>query len=169
MSNLALLQGGNVALASGALAAGTTAGTIKTTVAIPFIIDGVFATNKAITDNIAISYSGPTVYANGSVAATNGSFTGATGGSTRVYGLYMNAAGTVSIEPGPIVNTAELAAGTAALQFPAMKRANVCFGAMRVAVTATTTFIPGTTALAASGVTTTFLNLATVPAEPLTA
>lgn len=169
MDNLSLSTGGSIALASGALAAGTTAGTIKTTVAIPFIVDGAFATAKAITDNIAITYVGPTVYANGSIAAGNGGFTGQTGGSTRLYGLYLNAAGTVTIEPGPIVNTADLAAGTAALHYPANKRANACFGMLRVAVTASTTFVPGVTALAATGVTSTFINLATIPGEPLLA
>lgn len=169
MDNIALSQGGNVCLASGALANGTNAGTIKTTVAIPYLIDGTFQTNKAITDNISIAYTGPSVYVNGSISAMNGSFTGATGGSTRLYGLYLNAAGTVSVELGPIVNTAELAAGTAPLQFPPTKRANACFGMLRIALTAGTTFIPGTTALNATGVTATYLNCATVPAEPLTA
>jgi hypothetical protein len=164
MDNLALSQGGNLAYTSGALANGTTAGTIKTTVAVTFTVNGVFY-SKAITDNIAISYTGPSVYG----AATNGSFTGATGGSTRLYGLYMDTAGAVSIEPGPIVNTAELSAGTAALHFPAPKRGLTCFGVMRIAVTANTTFIPGTTALGAAGVTTTYLNLSSIPGEPLTA
>lgn len=169
MDNLSLSQGGSFALASGALAAGTTTGTIKTTVAIPYTIDGAFQTDKAITDNISIAYTGPTIHNGGTVSATNGSFTGQTGGSTRLYGLYLNSAGTVTVEPGPIVNTAELAAGTAALHYPANKRANACFGMVRVAVTAGTTFIPGTTALNAAGVTTTYINLSAIPGEPLLA
>lgn len=169
MDNLGLSQAGNLALASGALATGTTTSTVKTTVIIPYTVNGQFR-SKAITDNIAIAYVGPTVYnAPNGVSATNGSFTGAVGGSTRIYNLYLDAAGTVSIEPGPIVNTAELAAGTAVLQFAGAKRNLACFGALRVAVTATTTFIPGTTLLGAAGVTSTYINLMAVPGEPLTA
>jgi len=163
MDNLQLSQGGNFAFTSGALAAGTNAGTIKTTVAIVYTINGQFRTNKAITDNIAISYTGPTVYS----TPANGSFTGLVGGSTRLYGIFLDTTGAVTIVPGPVVNTAQLAAGTAALHFPPAQRDKACIGAMRVAVTANTTFVPGTTALDASGVTTTFLNLSSMPGEPL--
>ncbi len=168
MDNLGLSQAGNIALASGALAIATVTSGVKTTVIIPYIIDGVFK-SKAITDNISIAYAGPTVYNNGAVAAVNGAFTGAVGGSTRLYNLYLDAAGTVSVEPGPIVNTADLAAGNSPLQFAGAKRQLACFGAVRVALTAGTTFIPGTTLLGAAGVTATYINLATVPAEPLLA
>lgn len=167
MDNLALSQGGNFALNSGALAAGTTAGTIKSTVAINFTINGEFKL-KAITDNIAIAYVGADVYSQNSVER-NGGFTGQVGGSTRLYAIFIDGAGAVSIEPGKIVNTAALAAGTVPLEFPGTQRNKACIGAMRVAVTAGTTFVPGTTALAATGVTASFLNLASVPAEPLTA
>ncbi len=168
--NLSMNAGATWALNSGALAAGTTAGTIKSTVAINFVVDGQFY-NKAITDNIAISFSGPSVYqaAAGGVGGMNGGFTGGTNGSTRLYLLVMNTAGAVSIVPGPIVDTAELAAGRVALQFPDAPLNTAVFGALRIAVTANTGFVPGTTALAAAGVTATFLNLATVPANPLTA
>lgn len=168
MDNLSLSQGGNLALASGALANGTTAGTIQTVAAIPYTINGVFA-SKAATNNIAISYTGPAVYAGGTIGSLNGGFTGQTGGSTRLYGLYLDSAGAVSIEPGPIVGTADLAAGNAPLQFPAAQRNKACFGALRIAVTAGTSFIPGTTALNAAGVTASYLNLSAVPGEPLTA
>lgn len=168
MDNLGLSQAGNIALASGAIAIATVTSGIKTTVIIPYIIDGVFK-SKAITDNISIAYAGPTVYNNGAVSAVNGAFTGAVGGSTRLYNLYLDAAGTVSVEPGPIVNTADLAAGVSPLQFAGAKRQLACFGAVRVALTASTTFTPGTTLLGAAGVTATYINLATVPAEPLLA
>lgn len=167
MDNLALGQGGNVALASGALANGTGAGTIKTTVIIPFFIDGRFL-SKAITDNIAIAFVGPDVYSQ-SATERNGGFTGGANGSTRLYGLYLDTAGAVTIVPGPIVDTAKLAAGEVALQYPPVQRGKACFGTLRIAVTSGTTFIPGTTALGAAGVTATYENLATVPAEPLRA
>ena len=168
--NLSMNAGATMALNSGALAAGTTAGTIKTTVAINFLIDGQFY-SKAITDNIAISYSGPSVYqaAAGGVGGMNGGFVGGVNGSTRLYLLCLSAAGAVSIVPGAIVDSAELAAGRVSLQFPDCPNGASVFGALRVALTAGTSFVPGTTALAATGVTSSFLNLADVPANPLTA
>ena len=158
-----------VALNSGALAAGTNAGTVKTTVAINYLLDGTFY-SKAITDNMSIAYTGPTVYqAPGGVGTINGSFTGGSNGSTRLYLLTLNAAGTLVVLPGPIVDSAELAAGRAPLQFPDDPINTCTIGALRVAVTANTTFTPGSVDLSASGVTASFINLATVPANPLTA
>ena len=167
--NLSNSFGATLALASGALAAGTTAGTVKTTVAIPYTLDGQFY-SKAITDNIAIAYTGPEVYqAPTGVGSVNGAFTGGIGGATRLYLLCFNAAGTVSVTPGKIVNSAELAAGRVSLDFPDAPFNQCPFGAVRIALTANTSFIPGTTALNAAGVTASYLNLATVPANPLTA
>ena len=168
--NLSLTQGLTIALNSGALAEGTNANTIKTTADVAYVIDGKFY-SKSTTDNIAISYSGASVYqaAAGGVQAINGGFTGATGGSTRIYLLCLSTAGAVSIVPGPIVNTTELTAGRVALPFPDAPIGVCPFGALRVALTAGTTFTPGSTDLSASGVTGTFYNLADVPATPLTA
>jgi hypothetical protein len=168
--NLSLSQGFTAALNSGALAAGTTAGTVKTTVAVTYALDGRFY-SKAITDNIAISYSGSSVYqaAAGGIQAVNGAFSGGVNGSTRLYLLNLDASGNVTILPGAIVDSAELAAGRVALQFPDTPNGVCTFGAMRIAVTAGTMFTPGTTSLAASGVTASFINLATAPANPLTA
>lgn len=162
MDNLALSQGGNLAFNSGALSNGTTAGTIQTTATIVYCISGQFLSRAAV-NNVSIAFSGPTVYG----TPADGSFTGAVGGSTRLYNLYLDASGNTSVVPGPIVNTAELAAGVAALQFAPMVRDRCCYGALRIAVTAGTTFIPGTTALNAAGVTATYLNLSSVPGEPL--
>lgn len=168
MDNLQLSQGGCFALASGALAIGTNSGTIKTTVAIPFTIDGVFK-SKAITDNIAIAYTGQAGVYSLQNTYSNGSFVGGANGSTRLYCIFLDAAGAVTIEPGPVVDTAALAAGTASLQFADAKRNKACIGALRIAATAGTTFTPGTTDLAATGITASFLNLSAVPGEPLTA
>lgn len=166
MDNIGLSQGGNVALGSGALVTATTTSAVKIAVAIPFIIDGQYK-SKAITDNISIAYVAPTVYSQDSVAA-NGGFTGGANGSTRLYNLYLDASGALSVLPGKVVDTLALAAGTEPLQFAPVKRMNACIGALRIALTSGTTFIPGTTLLGAAGVTATFLNLATVPGEPLT-
>jgi hypothetical protein len=168
--NQSLNRGLTMALNSGALAEGTNANTIQIAAAIDYVIDGQFY-NKAITDNVAISYSGSSVYqaAAGGIQAVNGGFTGGVNGSTRVYGIFLNAAGAVSILPGPIVDSAELAAGRIALQWPDAP-AGVCpIGGLRIALTAGTAFTPGGTDLSASGVTDTFYNLADMPANPLTA
>ncbi len=169
MDNLQLSQGGSFALASGALANGTTAGTIKTTVIVPYTVDGVFY-SKAITDNIALAIAAPpvaAVYSNG--FSTSGVITGQVGGSTVLYGLFLDTAGAVTLIPGKPCNTADLAAGNTSLQFPAPVRGKACFGVLRIAVTANTTFIPGTTALNAAGVTATYLNLFALPGEALKA
>ena len=167
--NLSNSFGATFTITSGVLAAGTTAGTVKTTAAAAYALDGVHY-SKAITDNISIAYTGPEVYqAPTGVGASNGSFTGGVGGATRLYLLCFNAAGTVSVTPGRIVNSADLAAGRVGLDFPDAPYNQCPFGAVRIAVTANTSFIPGTTALNAAGVTTTYLNLAGVPATPLTA
>ena len=167
MDNLALSQGGNFAFNSGAWAEGTNAATIKSTADIVYTINGEFKT-KSATDNIAIAYTGPAIYSQNAVEQSGG-FVGAAGGSTRLYGIYLDGAGNVSIVPGKIVNSAELAAGTVALEFPPMQADKACVAALRIAVTAGTAFVPGTTDLSASGVTDTFLNLSSIPGKPLTA
>jgi hypothetical protein len=167
MDNLALSQGGSFAFTSGGLAAGSNAGTIQNAATITYTINGEFK-SKSATNNVAIAYTGADVYSQNAVEL-NGGFTGAVGGSTRLYGIYLDGAGTYSIEPGKIVNTAQLAAGVAPLEFPSNQRNKACVGAMRIVVTASTTFVPGTTALNASGVTTSFINLSSIPGEPLTA
>lgn len=168
--NQSLNRGLTMALNSGGLAEGTNANTIQIAAAIDYVIDGRFYA-KEITDNIAISYSGASVYqaAAGGIQAVNGGFTGGVNGSTRIYGIFLNAAGAVSILPGPIVDSVELAAGRVALAFPDAP-AGVCpIGALRIALTAGTAFTPGSTDLSATGVTDTFYNLADMPANPLTA
>lgn len=168
--NQSLNRGLTMALNSGGLAEGTNANTIQIATAINYVIDGQFY-SKAITDNIAISYSGPTVYqaAAGGIQAVNGGFTGGVNGSTRIYGIFLNAAGAVSILPGPIVDSAELAAGRVALQWPDAPVGLCPIGGLRIALTAGTAFTPGSVDLSASGVTDTFYNLADMPANPLTA
>lgn len=168
--NLSLTQGMTVALSSGAWAEGTNANTIKSTATVTFTIDGQFY-SKSATDNIAISYSGATVYqaAAGGIQAVNGGFTGGVNGSTRLYLICLDTSGAVSILPGAIVDSAELAAGRVALQFPDAPKGVCPTAALRIALTAGTAFTPGSVDLSASGVTATFYNLADVPANPLTA
>lgn len=171
MSNITLVQGGNYAFTSGAWAEGTNANTIKSTATITYTINGVFY-SKGATDNIAISYTAPAaVYdaSAGGVATSNGGFTGGANGSTRLYGVYLDTSGNVSILPGKIVDTAALTAGTVALEWPAAQRGKTCVAALRVALTSGTNFTPGSVDLSASGVTATWYNLSIIPSEPLTA
>ena len=167
MDNLQLSQGGCLALASGALANGTAAGTIKTTVVIPYLVDGVFK-SKAITDNIAVAVALPATYG----VAMNGSFTGGANGSVRLYGIFLDDAGAVTYTPGPVCDVAALAAGSAALQFPAPRKGRTCIGVMRIQVNSGVTFIPGTNALSGTAANTglvSYVNLGTIPGEPLRA
>lgn len=168
--NLSLASGATLCLAAAGLAEGTNANTIQTGNNVTYTIDGRFY-SKSATDNIAISYAGATVYqaAAGGIQAVNGGFTGGVNGSTRMYLVCLDTAGAVSIVPGQIVDTAELAAGRVALMFPEAPQGVCPIGAMRIALTAGTAFTPGSTDLSASGVTDTFYNLMDVPANPLTA
>ncbi len=164
MDNLALSQGGNLNLVSAALAAH--AGNINLVIAVGtngHIIDGQFYTRAAVASQAWTVSENSGVYGD----PGNGAFTGGANGSTRLYGLFMDSAGTLTVKPGPIVDTARLAAGTAPLQFPAPQRGKVCIGCVRIAVTANTTFVPGVTALNAAGVTASYINLASIPGEPL--
>lgn len=168
--NLSLNSGATLCLAAAGLAEGTNANTIKTVNNITYTIDGRFY-SKSATDNIAISYAGASVYqaAAGGVQAVNGGFSGGVNGSTRLYLICLDTAGAVSIVPGQIVDSTELAAGRVALQFPDAPVGVCPIGAMRIALTAGTAFTPGSTDLSASGVTDTFYDLMDVPANPLTA
>lgn len=170
MDNLQLSQGGSFNLASGALATATTTSKVKTTANITYTIDGQFYALNATDNHVSLAYTGATVYtAPTGVGANNGTFTGATGGSTRLFGIYLDSTTAASVVPGPIVNTGELTAGTAQLHWPPAVKGKCCIGAVRVALTAGTTFVPGTTLLGASGVTATYYNLSSIPGEPLTA
>lgn len=163
MDNLQLSQGGSFNLVSAAIA--QAAGNVNLNIAVGtngHVIDGQFFT-RAANASIAWTTVQPAVFGQ----PTNASFTGGATGSTRLYGLYMDTAGALTVVPGQIVDTAALAAGNAPLQFPPPVRGRVCFGCVRIAVTSGTTFIPGVTAMNAAGVTTTFINLFSIPGEPL--
>jgi hypothetical protein len=122
------------------LAAGTGAGTIKTVAACDFTINGVFFT-KAITDNISA--------AGGATQAA---------GTTGIYLVTINAAGTVTVRQGSVVpvNSGQN------LLWPTVPNTDCVIGSIKV-VNLTNPFIPGTTAFGAAGVTATFTNLVTAP------
>lgn len=168
--NLALSLGGNFCLTKVALAAtGGATATIASTGTITYAIDGIFYTKSALSaQSIAVSITKP----DGSV--DNGSFTGATNavagtsGSVRVYGIYLNSAGTVSVIPGPVCHAGELAAGIRSLQWPAPQKGMVCIGGVRVSLTSGTNFVPGTTNLNAAGLTNAYYDTLVLPGSPLT-
>lgn len=153
MDNLKLSQGGSFALTSGALAAGTNAGTFQNTATITFVTDGVLR-SKTATNNVAFTAGHATVPVSSSV----------------IYLVCLDASGNYSTVAGRAVPTAEVTAGTRPLEFPAPPVGDIAVaGAIRVDTNASTTFVPGTTSLGAAGITATYLNLFAVPTRPLTA
>lgn len=116
------------------VAEGTNAGTIKTTNAVTFSIDGK-AYSKAATDNIAWG-TGHAVQA----AST-----------TRFYAICISAAGTVSSVQGD-------AGGV----LPD-KAANTCLLGFVKVVTGASAFTPGTTDLSAANITGTYLDVSVMP------
>lgn len=136
---------------NGGLDEGTNANTIQAAAAFDYAIAGVMYT-EAITDNIAMT-----------ACATQAALT------TCLYLVSINAAGTHTITKGREVVTADLASGKDALQWPTCPAANCPWGAIRIETAAATTFTSGTTDLSAANITETYMNLATVPADSLTA
>lgn len=149
MDNNALTFGGNFTLASAALAQGTAAAAINHG-AFAYANDGQIRSQSAGT-SVAYSAGMPNV----------------SPASTRLFLWCVNAAGTVSSVAGPEVLTADLTAGRAALQYPVAPRGTTPFGATRVQNASASPFVPGTTAHNAANITTTYINLFSVPAEPI--
>lgn len=147
--------GATMATNSAGLAEGTNDHTIKTVAA-----DGTTYTNymingylyaKADTDNIAV-----TACAQQAVS------------TSCLYLVSINSSGTVTTTKGDEVATADLTAGTAVLNWPAVP-ANTCpLGGFKIATDASTTFTAGTTDHGAAGITDTYYNFGTVPATPIT-
>lgn len=139
--NLEQFNSGFAALTSGALAAGTTTGTFKTTAAVTYANNGILL-SKGITDNLAFS-AGHTAVAPS---------------QSCLFGLWLDSAGNVTTSQGPIV-----AAGDPC-PVPGAPGANrTLFGLIKVATNSSTTFTPGTTGLGAAGVTSTYLNCMAMP------
>lgn len=168
MDNLAMSFGGNFCLSKITLARGSTVSAVSSTGTITYAVDGVFATKAALSNqSVAVSITKP------DGTTDNGSFTGSTktfgtiSGSTRVYCIFLDASGNVSVIPGPVVASADLVAGVATLQWAGPQRNKTCAGALRVTATSGTTYTPGTTNLNAAGITDAYYDLLVLPAEPL--
>lgn len=151
MDNLKLSQGGSFALTAGGLAEGTNANTYKTVNTITFVVDGIFRT-KTATDNVAFSSGHATVPVSSSV----------------LYLICLSSAGTFSTVAGRAVPTAEVTAGTRALEWPGVPVDVTPVGAIRVDTSASATFTPGSVDLSAAGITGTYYDLFAVPTRPLT-
>jgi len=139
--NLEQINSGYVSLTAAGLAEGTNANTFKTVNTLTFTNNGVFK-SKAATDNIAFS-SGHTAVGPSSAC---------------LFGVWINASGTVSTSQGPIV-----AAGDPC-PVPGAPAANLTLvGLIKVTTDASTTFTPGSTDLGAAGVTDAYSDCMVMP------
>jgi len=122
-------------------ATATVTSQVKTVNTLVYLINGVFK-SKAGTDNFW--------------TLTGTAVTAGVGGATMFWALCINAAGAASVIQGP-TNQGSTTVWTPG---PAnLLGADVCVAAMcKVSLTATTVFTPGTTLLAAAGVTTTYVD-----------
>lgn len=125
----------NWSLQSVGLAIATVTTQVKSTIAGVVLAGGVFSASKAGTDN-EFTLTGAVVPVS----------------SFNKYLMMRDSAGTASIIEGIPASTA------AGVRFPALPSNKACVGVVQVATDATHTFTPGTTALGAAGITTTFIN-----------
>lgn len=86
-----------------------------------------------------------------------------------IYLICLNASGTVSSVKGTEVLTASITNGDVALPIPLPLASTCPIGYVRVKTAAATTFTAGTTDFDATGVTASYVNLMTMPAQPLSA
>lgn len=143
---------GNEVMNSAAVSAGTNAGSIQTTAAINYTINGIFRT-KAATNNVAL----PAPSAAG--AFTAGAIQSLAIGEKALFALFIDAAGTFSFGQSAKVGAGEPAPVIAS---PSDKATVAVF-----TVTATSApFVPGTTALG-TGNTVTFFNTTVMPGTSL--
>lgn len=129
--NLEQMNSGYVSLTAAGLAEGTNAATFKTTNTLTFTSNGVFK-SKSATDNLTFS-SGHTALA---------------ASQACLFGVWINASGSVSTSQGVIV-----AAGDPCPVPTAPAAGLTLVGLIKVTTDSSTTFTPGTTDLGASGIT----------------
>ena len=139
--NAEQLNSGFLSLTAAGLAEGTNAATFKTVNTLTFTSNGVFK-SKSATDNLTFS-SGHTALA---------------ASQACLFGVWVNASGTVSTSQGPIVASGD------PCPVPGAPAASLTLvGLIKVATDASTTFTPGTTDLGASGVTDTYYDCMDMP------
>ena len=171
MDNLQLSQSGSFVFASAGLATSTSGTSVKTTNAVTYTVDGQWY-SFAATDNIPFS----TQYTSQTYNPTPPSIPA---NSTCLVGVFIDSNSVVTFVQGKAVSTIDLVNGVAPLQFPAntdagspvagKPRGRACLGFVRIqnAQPGNATFVFGTTPLAATGVTVSFINTASAPGEPL--
>lgn len=138
--NLTQTNSGFLSLTAAGLAAGTNAGTFKTTNALTYTSNGLFK-SKAATNNIAFT-AGHKALANSQAC---------------LFGVWIDAAGAVSTTQGPI--------GTAGEPCPvpgAPAAGGTLVGLIKVSTGAAETFTPGTSTLG-TGNTATYLDCMAMP------
>jgi len=147
-----LVRGGNLCLGKAGLTIASTSTKIKIAAAIDYAINGILY-SKAITDNISMT-----------AAAAQAVST------SCLYLVCIDKAGTVSTVKGEEELTADVTGGKAVLTWPQPPSNDVVvIGAVRIDTSSSVTFIAGTTALDATGITDTYYDLFAIPAQPLTA
>jgi hypothetical protein len=138
--NIEQSNSGFMALSSGAIAAGTNAGTFQITATITFTSNGILR-SKSATNNIAFS-AGHTALANS---------------QSCLFGLWIDSAGAVTTSQGPIVALGD------PCPVPVAPAANLTpFGLIKVSTSSSQTFTPGTTVLG-TGNTAVYLNISQMP------
>ena len=138
--NIAEINSGYMSLTAAGLAAGTNAGTFKTANTLTFTNNGTFK-SKAATDNLAFS-SGSTALGNSQAC---------------LFGVWINASGTVSTSQGPIVTAGD------PCPVPSAPAANLTLvGLIKVSTSSSQTFTAGTSTLG-SGNTAAFTDCSTMP------
>lgn len=136
------------ALNSGALAIGSTTSQIAIATAVNYVFRGVFG-QRATAATIAYP-------------ANSGSYTNLAAGQACTFLIVIDPANSNAVSgiQGPIVNVGD------SCPVAAVPENRVAIGAIKVS-NVTNPFIPGTTALGAAGVTTTYYNLMTHPGYSL--
>jgi len=91
-----------------------------------------------------------------------------TAGYTALFLIVVSAAGTITAVKSDEVSNDDLESGESVLHWP-VPTANTCpIGALKIKNASASVFTGGTTLLDAANITTTFYDLLTVPATPLT-
>lgn len=138
--NIEQANSGYLSLTAAGLAAGTNTGTFKTVNTLAFTNNGIFK-SKGATDNLTFSAGHTALAAN----------------QACLFGIWINAAGSVSTSQGPIVASGD---PTPVPPTPA----NVTLvGLIKVTTSSSGAFTPGTTGLGASGVTAAYSDCMDMP------
>jgi len=153
------MAAGTMALAAGGLSIGTDTTTVQTTAAVPHIIDGEFMTDLPAADP------------QGSLGLEDADTVLNPDADTPQKALYLfsvDRQGNVTVRETAAVNPngdPAYASRDGKIARPETPEGECAFGGIIVETDASTPFTPGTTALNAAGITTTYVDMAHVPAD----